>query len=361
MIVLPWGKYKYVRLPMGVCNSPDIFQEQMSDLMSGLEFVHVYIDDILCITKDNFQDHLWKLEKVFMRIQDANLRINAKKSFFAKPEVTYLEFKINRLGIMPLIKKVKAILALKPPETWKQLRHFIGMINYYRDMWPRCSEILVPLSRLQSKDVKFHWTETEQKAFETMKRVISKDILLTYPDFNKPFEIYTDASHTQLGAVITQDNKPIAFYSRKLQSAQTRYTTTERELLSIVETLKEFRNILFGHQIKIYTDHKNLTFKDFTTERVLRWRLLVEEFSPDTVYLKGKDNIIADALSRMNIAYNPYKETETYDSYEMAEAFSEDISGDVFPLKYALIDKYQQKDKNVLLNLQYACSPFNPI
>jgi len=94
-------------------------------------------------------------------------------------------------------------------------------------------------------------------------------VLLAYPDFNQPFDIYTDASHTQLGAVITQNNKPIAFYSRKLQDAQTRYTTTERELLAIVETLKAFRNILFGHQINIYTDHKNLTYNDLTTECVL--------------------------------------------------------------------------------------------
>ena len=142
-IVLPWGKYEYVRRAMGICNSPDIFQEQMSELMAGLEFVRVYIDDILCVTKDDFHDHLRKLEEVFMRISDANLRINAKKSFFAKPEVTYLGFKINRQGIMPLTKKVEAILALnKPPTTRKELRRFIGIVNYYHDMWPRRSEIL---------------------------------------------------------------------------------------------------------------------------------------------------------------------------------------------------------------------------
>ena len=132
-----------------------------------------------------------------------------------------------------------------------------------------------------------------------MKRIISKDVLLSYPDFNKPFEIFTDASHTQLGGVITQDDKPIAFYSRKLNAAQTRHTTTERELLSIVEILKEFRNILFGQEIVIYTDHKNLTCKDFTTERVLRWRLIIEEFNPDIKHKPGKDNIVADSLSRL--------------------------------------------------------------
>jgi hypothetical protein len=104
-IVLPWGKYEYLRLPMGVCNSPDLFQEHMSKLMAGLEFVRVYIDDILCLTKGDFDDHLQKLEQVFMRIQDANLRINAEKSFFAKSEVEYLGFKIDRQGIRPIAKK----------------------------------------------------------------------------------------------------------------------------------------------------------------------------------------------------------------------------------------------------------------
>jgi hypothetical protein len=98
--------------------------------------------------------------------------------------------------------------------------------------------------------------------------------MLAFPDFSKPFVIHTDA--TQLGAVISQDDKPIAFYSRKLNPAQTRYTTTERELLSIVETLKEFRNILLGHKVIVFTDHKNLTCKNFNTERVMRWRLVLK-------------------------------------------------------------------------------------
>ena len=110
--------------------------------------------------------------------------------------------------------------------------------------------------------------------------------MLAYPDFSKPFEIHTDASHYQLGSVISQDGKPIAFYSRKLNPAQTRYTTTERELLSIVETLKEYRNILLGQQIEVFTDHKNLVYKTFNTECVMRWRLIIEEFGPNSPTLR---------------------------------------------------------------------------
>jgi len=113
-------------------------------------------------------------------------------------------------------------------------------VNYYRDMWRSRSHILAPLTKLTSDKVKWKWTEEEQKAFEDMKKAISKEVLLSFPDFNEMFEVYTDASKVQLGAVIMQKGRPLAFYSRKLTDAQTRYTTTERELLSVVETLKEF-------------------------------------------------------------------------------------------------------------------------
>ena len=134
------------------------------------------------------------------------------------------------------------------------------MVNYYRDMWCRRSELLAPLTSMTSKNVKFEWTAEHQHSFDNVKKIICREVMLTYPDFYKSFHIYTDASDTQLGAVITQDEKPIAFYSRKLNSAQKRYTTGEQELLSIVETLREFRNILVGYQIIVPTDHNNLTY-----------------------------------------------------------------------------------------------------
>jgi hypothetical protein len=100
--------------------------------------------------------------------------------------------------------------------------------------------------------------------------------MLTIPYFSKPFHIYTDASDTQLGAAITQDEKPIAFYSRKLNSAQKIYTTGEQEFLSIVETLREFRNILLGYKIIVHIDHKRITYAKSTSDRVMHWRLLIE-------------------------------------------------------------------------------------
>jgi hypothetical protein len=137
---------------------------------------------------------------------------------------------------------------MQAPTTKRQLRRFLGMVNYYRDMWRRRSHILAPLTALCSKTVTWKWSEECQEAFEAIKRTIARETLLKFPDFSKEFHVYTDASDYQLGAVIMQDDNPLAFYSRKLSKPQKNYTTGEQELLSIVETLKEFRDILLGQR-----------------------------------------------------------------------------------------------------------------
>ena len=239
--------------------------------MEELEFVRTYIDDLLVITKGDFKDHIAKLDQVLQRISEAGLKVNAVKSAFCQTELEYLGYWITRDAVTPLPKKVQAILDIAQPKTKRQLRKFIGIVNYYRDSWIRRSDLLAPLTTLSGKKAKWKWTPVHTKAFETMKKVVANQVQLAFPDFNKPFQIYTDASDTQLGAVVAQDNKPIAFFSRKLNKSQLNYTVTEKELLSIVEVLKEFRTILLGQQIAVYTDHKNLTCEVFNTDRVMRW------------------------------------------------------------------------------------------
>eukprot|EP00804_Cyclotella_cryptica_P027451 CCRYP_008864-RA/>CCRYP_008864-RA protein AED:0.29 eAED:0.29 QI:0/0/0/1/1/1/2/245/709 len=299
-IIFPWGKYSYLRLPMGVACSPDIFQAKMSELMATLEFVQTYLDDLLCISKGNLEDHLNKLRRVFIRLRDAGLTVNARKSSFCAMETEYLGYVLSRDGIKPQPKKVQAILALTPPQNVKQLRRFLGMVQYYRDIWARRSEILAPLTNLvgecghtkvtranKTKKKPWHWDDIHQQAFDT------------------GFEIYTDSSKFQLGAVITENNRRLAFFSRKLSPTQQKYSVTAQGLLAIVETLKEFKGMLWGQQITVYTDHKNL-MQDalgLTSDRVYRWRLLLEEYGPTIVYIKGIHNTVADAISRLD--YGP--------------------------------------------------------
>ena len=134
-IILPWGKYEYQKLPMGLCNSPDIFQEKMNELFAGLDYVRTYIDDLLILSSKSFEDHLQKLDKVLKKLLKAGFKINAEKSFFAQDQLEYLGFKITREGIMPLPDKVQAITNIAPPTTKRQLRSFIGVNNYNRNMW----------------------------------------------------------------------------------------------------------------------------------------------------------------------------------------------------------------------------------
>jgi hypothetical protein len=206
-------------------------------------------------------------------------------------EIEYLEYVITRDSIKSQSNKVQSILTIKPPTGVRQLRHFLGMVQYYHDLWARWSDMLAPLTSLvgecgQTKSTKakgtekvpWHWDEVHQRAFNHLKATIPKDVVLAYPDYSKAFEIYTDASSKQLGAVITQDNRPIAFFSQKLSNTQRKYSVTEIELLAIVKTLKEFIGMLWGQQIKVFNDHANL-MRDalgLTLDRVYRWRLLLE-------------------------------------------------------------------------------------
>jgi RNase H-like domain found in reverse transcriptase len=168
---------------------------------------------LLTLTKGTFEDHIEKLERVLYRLRQAGLKINGNKSFFAKTKLEYLGYWITHNGIKPLPDKVKAILAIDTPKNRKELRSFIGIINYYRDMWVKRSHVLAPLATLTSNKKKWDWGPQQDVAFNIAKKIIAREVMLAYPDFNEPFEIHTDASHYQLGAVISQKGKPIAFYS----------------------------------------------------------------------------------------------------------------------------------------------------
>jgi hypothetical protein len=164
-------------------------------------------------------------------------------------------------------------------------------------MWPHRAHHLANLTSLTGKGT-FEWGHKHQKAFNRMKAILAIDCLLHYPDHNSPFHIYTDTSNYQMGTVIMQQNHPVAYVSRKLNAAQCNYTTVEKELLSVMEVLREFRAMLYGSNLTIHTDdHKNLTYTKLNTQRALRWRLFAEEYGPKFEYVMGENNNIADFLS----------------------------------------------------------------
>ncbi len=181
-IIFPWGKYSYKQLPMGIAGSPDIFQGKMLELMESLEYVQAYLDDLLCISRSSLEDHLKKLEEVLRRLCNVGLKFNAEKSTFCTLEIEYLGYILTRDGIKPHSNEVQAILS-NCQKGLKQLRYFLGMVQYYCDLWARWSEMLTPLTSLVgecgqtkvtkakgTKKVPWHWDEVYQRAFNTWKR-----------------------------------------------------------------------------------------------------------------------------------------------------------------------------------------------
>ena len=166
------------------------------------------------------------------------MQLNPIKSYFAALETEYLGYIITRNGIKPQKKKVEAILNMGIPKTVKQLRGFIGMVNFYRDSWRRRAHHMAPLTKLLSqKKGAIKWNKEADEAFKKIKEICAEDALLFYPNFAQPFEIHTDASEYQMGGVISQNGNTIAYWSRKLSETQKRYPTIEQELLAITEIL----------------------------------------------------------------------------------------------------------------------------
>ena len=158
----------------------------------------------MIITKGTFDEHLKQLDTVLEKLEMAGLKINATKSCFSAHELEYLGYWISRDGIQPLAAKIEAIKKISKPKNRRALRSFIGMINYYRDMWKRRSALLAPLTALTSENTPWKWEEKHQKAFDSIKKIISRETLLFYPNFDEPFDIHTDASNLH---ILTRDPK----------------------------------------------------------------------------------------------------------------------------------------------------------
>ena len=244
---------------------------------------------------------------------------------------------------------MQAITHIAHPTSTKNVRSFVGLVNYYKDMWPRCAHYLTPLTDICSTRKKIIWTNIQEVAFQNIEQLVSEDVMLHFPDHSQPFHIYTDVSNCQIGATIKQNQLPIAYFSRKLTPTQRRYSTIEQEILAIVEVLKEYRNFLLGAVIIIFTDHKNLLSNSISDDRVFRSKQKIAEFSSAIQYVQGHHNVEADALSRLPLVQNN-SDIGAMFNYPQIDPQHPILNN--YPLELKLIAKYQQLDQALVKVLE---------
>lgn len=302
------GQFQMTRLPMGLKISPNSFARAMTLAMSGLNYSNcfIYLDDLI-IFGNNLVNHNQNLVKVLQRLRQVNLKLNPTKCDFLKKEILYLGHTISSNGISPDPQKIDVMMNYPVPTNGNETKRFVAFANYYRKFIKNFAELAGPLNFLSKKGVTFNWTHECQKAFESLKQALMKPPVLQYPDFseNNKFILRTDASGYALGAVLLNSNdKPVAYASRSLNKAEINYCTIEKELLSIVWAVKKFRPYLFGRKFEIHTDHRPLIYlfgMSNPSSRLTKFRLVLEEYDFSVHYVRGKDNVVADALSRIKI------------------------------------------------------------
>jgi hypothetical protein len=214
VISLPWGLYQYNMLPMGIKPATDIFQQCMGALFFDMPVVVIFIDDTIVFGYADFGSHQVDVMEVLRRLQQAGTQVNPDKCKWFQTAVTYLGFRITREGIKPQPDKIQGILNMQRPRMQKDVRCFVGMVNFYRDLYPKRAETLAPPTDLCGQKTKFIWTEAQESAFQKMKEILAQDAMLTYPEFDQPFVIYTNASERQIGGVVTQNNRSLGFFSK---------------------------------------------------------------------------------------------------------------------------------------------------
>jgi hypothetical protein len=313
--ITPFGLYEFLVMPFGLSYAPGTFQRLMNRVLQEYlgEFVAVYLDDVIIYSQGSFEKHLDHIQQVLNTLRKAQLKIKLKKCYFCLPNIHFLGHVVGRDGIKPDPQKIEKIRNFPVPQNLTQLRGALGLFSYYRKFIKDFSKIAKPMLILLKKDEPFNWTEKQQRAFDFLKERLVQAPILTYPDFNKPFIIYTDASGTGLGAVLSQlgedgKEKVIAYASRSMNSAERNYGITDQECLAIVWAVQHFQHYLGLKPFTIVTDHSALKWLQtckMPKGRRARWMTELQQYEFKIIHRPGKLNANADALSRM------YEENET--------------------------------------------------
>jgi len=300
------GLYCFNRMPFGLSGAPSTFCRLMSNALSDLlwRICLCYLDDIVIYARTQ-AELIERIHIVLLRLRDVGLKVKPSKCEFFKTEIQYLGHLVSNKGVQPLPHKVTAIKEWPTPHCLRDVRAFYGLASYYRKFVKSFATIAEPLTRLTKKGTKFVWTDDAQQDFDKLKQALIDTSTLSFPYPNIPCILDTDASDVAIGAVLSQviagEERPIAFFSRVMNSAQRNYCPTRRELLAVVASLQHFRHYLLGNEVILRTDHHSLkwlkTFK--RSEGILaRWIETLSEFAYSIEHRPGRLHCNADGVSR---------------------------------------------------------------
>ncbi|WVZ63718.1 hypothetical protein U9M48_013326 [Paspalum notatum var. saurae] len=297
-----FGLYEWLVMPFGLTNAPSTFMRLMNEVLRAFigKFVVVYFDDILIYSK-SLPEHMDHLRAVFDALRAARLFGNIEKCTFCTDRVSFLGYVVTPQGIEVDEAKVQAIRSWPTPTTVSQVRSFHGLAGFYRRFVPNFSTIAAPLNELTKKGVAFRWGKPREDAFNLLKDKLTHAPLLQLPDFGKTFELECDASGVGIGGVLMQENKPVAYFSEKLSGPVLNYSTYDKELYALVRSLETWQHYLWPKEFVIHSDHeslKHIRSQVKLNRRHAKWVEFIESFPYVIKHKKGKDNVIADALSR---------------------------------------------------------------
>ena len=327
------GLFEFRVMPFGVMNAPAVFQRLMQRVLSGLQFVSVYLDDVI-VYSETLEEHVSHLRTVFERLRTANLKLNPAKCKFVCEEVDYLGHVITPVGLKPSERNLAAVREFPVPTKLKHLRQFLGLTSHYRRFIHNYAKLAHPLYALTRKGAQYLWTAECEVAFEALKSKLVTPPILAYPDFSKDFIIETDASKYGLGAILSQRQEdrrlhPVAYASRSVSASEANYAITNLETLAVVWAIAHFRYYVYGHNVTVITDHaavKAVLGAPNLTGQHARWWSKVYGSGVgriDIVHRAGKENRHADALSRQPVLPAP-SEDDRSKEVQIAQISSDD-------------------------------------
>lgn len=362
------GLFMYTRLVYGLANAPAIFQRAIENLLAGIEGVAVFLDDV-CLTGASEKEHLSRLQTVFQRFKDAGLKLQKDKCVFFQKSVKYLGHIIDKHGLHKCPSKVEAINKAPRPTNTKELKRFLGMVNYYRSFVPNASSILSPLNCLLRADTDWEWGDSQQRAFEQIKHELSSDKVLTHFNPNAQLVLTVDAGPTGLASVLSQVSgdgieRPLAFASRSLSVSERNYSQLHKEATAIIFGVKKFHQYLYGRKdpFILKTDHKpllaifgkNTGISVMTASRLVRYAIFLSAYNYRIQYISSENNKVADYFSRAPLPSTDSRDVDNSVSSDNCHCLSiNSLQIKSLPITYVEIKNATATDKTLVTVLKY--------